>query len=39
MRHGAYHHGKGLATVHVTNAKFELDTAAKLSEPSAINDK
>jgi hypothetical protein len=30
MRYGAYHHGKGLAKVHVTNAKFQLDSTAKL---------
>lgn len=39
MRYGAYHHGKGVATVHVTNAKFQLDTPAKLSDPTSANGK
>ncbi len=30
MRYGAYHHGKGLATVHVTNALFQLDSNARM---------
>lgn len=33
MRYGAYHHGKGLAKVHVTQAMFQLDSTAKLAEP------
>ena len=33
LRYGAYHHGKGLAQVHVTKAKFQLDTNAKLPGP------
>lgn len=34
MRYGAYHHGKGVARVHVNNAMFQLNSNAKLSEPS-----
>lgn len=34
MRYGAYHHGKGLAKVHVTDAKLQLKSNAKLPEPA-----
>lgn len=33
MRYGAYHHGKGVAKVHVTNALFQTDSAEKLIDP------
>lgn len=33
MRYGAYHHGKGVAKVHVTNAQFQSDSTAKLLDP------
>jgi len=39
MRYGAYHHGKGVAKIHVTDAKFQLHSAAKLSEPTPANGK
>lgn len=34
MRYGAYHHGKGLAKVHVIGAGFELDSDAKMPPSS-----
>lgn len=37
MRYGAYHHGKGVAKVHVTDAKFQLDSTAKLPDPTSAN--
>ena len=33
MRYGAYHHGKGVAKIHVTDARFQLKSNAKLPEP------
>ncbi len=39
MRYGAYHHGEGVAKVHVTNATFQLDSTAILTEPTPAKDK